>query len=43
MGRQFWKPSNMLYPVPAVIVTCADEEGRPNAMTAASYGPANSA
>ena len=38
MGRQFWKPSNMLYPVPAVIVTCADEEGRPNAMTAAWAG-----
>ncbi len=38
MGRQFWKPSNMLYPVPAVIVTCADEDGRPNAMTAAWAG-----
>ncbi len=22
MGRQLWKPGNMLYPVPAVMVTC---------------------
>ncbi len=36
--RQYWKPSNMLYPVPAVLVTCADEQGRANVMTAAWAG-----
>ena len=38
MARQFWKPSNMLNPVPAVMVTCRDENGRPNVMTAAWAG-----
>lgn len=28
----------MLYPVPAVLVSCADENGRPNVMTAAWAG-----
>jgi len=36
--RQYWKPSNLLYPVPPVLVTCADEEGRANVMTAAWAG-----
>lgn len=38
MSRQFWRPSNMLYPVPPVMVSCADEEGRSNIMTAAWTG-----
>ena len=38
MARQFWKPSNMLYPIPAVMVTCRDEDGRANVMTAAWAG-----
>ena len=38
MARQYWKPSNMLYPVPAVMVTCVDENGRANVMTAAWAG-----
>ncbi|MBR3040082.1 MAG: flavin reductase family protein [Lachnospiraceae bacterium] len=38
MAKQYWKPSNMLYPVPAVLVSCADENGRPNVMTAAWAG-----
>ena len=38
MKRQYWKPSNMLYPVPAVLVTSADENGRANVMTAAWAG-----
>ncbi len=38
MGRQYWKPSNMLNPVPAVLVTCCDEEGKANVMTAAWTG-----
>ena len=38
MAKQFWKPSNMLYPVPAVLVSCEDEEGRASVMTAAWAG-----
>ena len=38
MSRQYWKPSNMLYPVPAVLVSCADEDGHANVMTAAWAG-----
>ena len=38
MGRQFWRPGNMLYPVPAVLVTSQDSSGRTNIMTAAWTG-----
>ena len=38
MGRQNWRASNMLYPVPAVLVGCRDGEGRDNLMTAAWAG-----
>ena len=38
MTRQYWKPSNLLYPIPAVLVTCRDEEGNDNVMTAAWAG-----
>lgn len=38
MAREYWKPSNMLYPVPAVMISCADENGRANIMTAAWTG-----
>lgn len=38
MGRQDWKPGNMLYPVPAVMVTTAGRDGRPNIFTAAWTG-----
>ena len=38
MARQYWKPSNMLYPLPAVLISCADEEGNANVMTAAWAG-----
>lgn len=38
MGKQIWKPGNMVYPVPAVLVTCADEMGKLNVMTAAWTG-----
>ena len=38
MGRQNWRASNMLYPVPAVLVGCRDEKGRDNLMTAAWAG-----
>ena len=38
MGRQLWKPGNMLYPVPAVMVTCKREGGQPNIITIAWAG-----
>jgi len=38
MSKEYWKPSNMLYPLPAVMVTCADEQGKANVMTAAWTG-----
>ena len=38
MAKQEWRPGNMLYPLPAVIVTCRDEEGRDNALTIAWTG-----
>ena len=30
MSRQIWKPGNMLYPLPAVMVSTADKEGNIN-------------
>lgn len=33
-----WKPGNMLYPVPAVLVTAADREGNSNIITIAWTG-----
>ena len=38
MGKQSWKPGNMLNPVPAVMVSVADEEHRPNIITVAWAG-----
>ena len=38
MTRVYWKPANMLYPAPPVMVSCMDEEGRANIMTAAWAG-----
>ena len=38
MTRQYWRASNLLNPVPAVMVSCADKEGRANVMTAAWAG-----
>lgn len=37
-GRQHWKPGNMLYPVPAVMVSCAREGEKPNIITIAWVG-----
>lgn len=36
--RLHWRPGNMLYPVPAVMVSCADRGGRPNIITIAWTG-----
>lgn len=38
MGKQLWKPGNMLYPLPAVMVSCAREGERPNIITVAWTG-----
>ena len=38
MGKQKWKPGNMIYPLPAVLVTCRDKEGNENVFTVAWTG-----
>ncbi|MCP4645552.1 MAG: flavin reductase family protein [bacterium] len=38
MAKEVWKPGTMLCPVPAVMVTCADADGRPNIVTVAWAG-----
>lgn len=38
MEREFWKPGNMLYPVPAVMVSCCRPGGKPNILTIAWAG-----
>ena len=38
MGKQHWKPGNMLYPVPAVMVSCQRKGEKPNIITAAWCG-----
>lgn len=36
--KQIWKPGNMLYPLPAVMVSTADKEGNDNILTVAWTG-----
>lgn len=36
--KQEWKPGNMLYPLPAVMVSCADRKGNTNILTVAWAG-----
>lgn len=38
MGKQVWKPGNMLYPLPAVMVSCANKAGETNIVTIAWTG-----
>lgn len=38
MAKEVWKPGNMLYPVPVVMVTCKKENERPNIITIAWAG-----
>ena len=38
MGREVWRAGNMLYPVPAVMVSCARPSERPNIITVAWTG-----
>ncbi len=42
MKRQYWKPGNMLYPLPAVMVSCQREGEKPNIITLAWVGTVNS-
>ena len=37
-GRQVWRPGNMLYPLPAVLVSAADKAGNANILTVAWTG-----
>lgn len=38
MEKQVWKPGNMVYPVPAVMVSVADKSGKTNILTVAWTG-----
>ena len=38
MAKQTWKPGNMIYPLPAVLVTCRDKAGNENVFTVAWTG-----
>lgn len=38
MSKQLWKPGNMLYPLPSVMVSTADREGNSNILTIAWTG-----
>ena len=38
MSKELWKPGNMLYPLPVVMVSLADAEGHPNIITLAWVG-----
>jgi flavin reductase (DIM6/NTAB) family NADH-FMN oxidoreductase RutF len=36
--KEFWKPGNMLYPIPAVMVSCGNISNKPNIITVAWAG-----
>ena len=38
MAKIQWKPGNMVYPIPAVMVSCADAQGNSNIITVAWTG-----
>ena len=38
MEKEFWKAGNMLYPLPAVMVSCQREGENPNILTVAWTG-----
>lgn len=38
MAKQIWKPGNMIYPLPAVMVSTADKSGKANIITVAWTG-----
>lgn len=43
MAKQHWRPGNMLYPVPAVMVSCGRANEKPNIITVAWAGTVCSA
>lgn len=43
MAKQYWRPGNMLYPVPAVMVSCQRPGEKPNIITVAWAGTVCSA
>lgn len=42
MAKQSWKPGNMLYPLPAVLVSCQGKDTEPNLLTIAWAGTISS-
>ena len=38
MSKENWKPGNMLYPLPVVMISCAEKGSRPNIITVAWAG-----
>ena len=42
MSKEIWKPGNMLYPVPVVLITTSDGKGKDNIITIAWAGTVNS-
>lgn len=38
MSKELWKPGNMLYPVPAVMISCKDGDDKANIITVAWAG-----
>lgn len=38
MAKEIWRPGNMLYPLPAVMVSCQKPEEKPNIITVAWTG-----
>ena len=38
MGKELWKPGNMVYPLPAVMVSTGDKKGNQNILTVAWTG-----
>lgn len=38
MSKELWKPGNMLYPLPVVMISVADKDGRTNIITVAWAG-----
>lgn len=38
MNKAYWKPGNMVYPVPAVMVSCQGKDTKPNIITIAWCG-----
>ncbi|MCP1101295.1 flavin reductase (DIM6/NTAB) family NADH-FMN oxidoreductase RutF [Aequitasia blattaphilus] len=38
MGKEHWKPGNMVYPLPAVMVSCSDKKKNTNIITVAWTG-----